>query len=212
MIMKTTKDIANSINRVLADVSGKREENIVELLAIRTMSKAKYTTENIGHYGLGFHYYTHFTSPIRRWPDVMVHRLLQHYLDGEKVKSKEAIEVQCKHSSEMEKLSTDAERSSIKYMQVKYLMGKEGHEFNALVSGVTEFGMFVELEDSLCEGLVSMRDIKDDHYVLNKESYSLIGRKTGKKFQLGDPLRVRVRNVDLVKKQLDFELVYPIKT
>ncbi len=207
MMMKTTKDIANSINRVLADVSGKREENIVELLAIRTMSKAKYTTENIGHYGLGFHYYTHFTSPIRRWPDVMVHRLLQHYLDGEKVKNKEAIEAQCKHSSEMEKLSTDAERSSIKYMQVKYLVGKEGHEFNALVSGVTEFGIFVELEDSLCEGLVSMRDIKDDHYVLNRERYSLIGRKTGKKFQLGDPLRVRVRNVDLVKKQLDFELV-----
>ena len=207
MMMKTTKDIANSMNRVLADVSGKREENIVELLAIRTMSKAKYTTENIGHYGLGFHYYTHFTSPIRRWPDVMVHRLLQHYLDGEKVKNKEAIEAQCKHSSEMEKLSTEAERSSIKYMQVKYLVGKEGHEFNALVSGVTEFGMFVELEDSLCEGLISMRDIKDDHYVLNKESYSLIGRKTGNKFQLGDPLRVRVRNVDLVKKQLDFELV-----
>ena len=197
MIMKTTKDIANSINRVLADVSGKREENIVELLAIRTMSKAKYTTENIGHYGLGFQYYTHFTSPIRRWPDVMVHRLLQHYLDGEKIKNKEAIEAQCKHSSEMEKLSTDAERSSVKYMQVKYLEGKEGHEFNALISGVTEFGMFVELEDSLCEGLVSMRDIKDDHYVLNKESYSLIGRKTGNKFQLGDPLRVRVRNVDL---------------
>ena len=207
MIMKTTKDIANSMNRVLADVSGKREENIVELLAIRTMSKAKYTTENIGHYGLGFHYYTHFTSPIRRWPDVMVHRLLQHYLDGEKIKNKEAIEAQCKHSSEMEKSSTDAERSSIKYMQVKYLAGKEGQEFNALISGVTEFGMFVELEDSLCEGLVSIRDIKDDHYVLNKESYSLIGRKTGNKFQLGDPLRVRVRNVDLVKKQLDFELV-----
>ena len=207
MIMKSPKDIANSMNRVLADVAGKREENMVELLAIRTMSKAKYTTENIGHYGLGFHYYTHFTSPIRRWPDVMVHRLLQHYLDGEKVKNKEAIEVQCKHSSEMEKLSTDAERSSIKYMQVKYLVGKEGQEFNALVSGVTEFGMFVELEDSLCEGLVSMRDIKDDHYVLNKESFCLVGRKTGKKFQLGDPLRVRVRNVDLVKKQLDFELV-----
>ena len=207
MMMKTPNDIANSMNRVLADVAGKREENMVELLAIRTMSKAKYTTENIGHYGLGFNYYTHFTSPIRRWPDVMVHRLLQYYLDGEKIENKEAIEAQCKHSSEMEKLSTDAERSSIKYMQVKYLVGKEGHEYNALVSGVTEFGMFVELEDSLCEGLVSMRDIKDDHYVLNKESFSLVGRKTGKKFQLGDPLRVRVRNVDLVKKQLDFELV-----
>lgn len=207
MMMKTTKDITNSINRILSDVSGKREENIIELLAIRTMSKAKYTTENIGHYGLGFNYYTHFTSPIRRWPDVMVHRLLQRYLDGEKVTNKEAIEAQCKHSSEMEKLSTDAERSSVKYMQVKYLKGKEGYEFNALVSGVTEFGMFVELEESLCEGLVSMRDIKDDHYVLNKESYSLIGRKTGNKFQLGDSLRVRVRNVDLVKKQLDFELV-----
>ena len=136
-----------------------------------------------------------------------VSRAIQLRHEGEKVKNKEAIEAQCKHSSEMEKLSTEAERSSIKYMQVKYLVGKEGHEFNALVSGVTEFGMFVELEDSLCEGLIPMRDIKDDHYVLNKESYSLIGRKTGNKFQLGDPLRVRVRNVDLLKKQLDFELV-----
>ena len=129
------------------------------------------------------------------------------YLDGEKVKEKDAIEEQCKHSSAMEKLSTDAERASIKYMQVKYLVGKEGEEFNAVVSGVTEFGMFVELEESLCEGLVSMRDLKDDHYELNRETFSLVGRKNGKKFQLGDQLRVRVRNVDLVKKQLDFELV-----
>ena len=205
--MKTPQDISNSMNRILVDISGKREENMVELLAIRTMSKAKYTTENIGHYGLGFKYYTHFTSPIRRWPDVMVHRLLQRYLDGEKVTNKDVIEAQCKHSSEMEKLSTDAERSSIKFMQVKYLLGKEGQEFDAIVSGVTEFGIFVELQDCLCEGLVSMRDINDDHYVLQKEIFSLVGRKTGNKFQLGDPIRVRVRNVDLVKKQLDFELV-----
>ena len=207
MNLQSPKEIANSMNRVLAEVVGKREENMVELLAIRTMSKAKYTIENIGHYGLGFDYYTHFTSPIRRWPDVMVHRLLHYYLDGEKVKEKDAIEEQCKHSSAMEKLSTDAERASIKYMQVKYLVGKEGEEFNAVVSGVTEFGMFVELEESLCEGLVSMRDLKDDHYELNRETFSLVGRKNGKKFQLGDQLRVRVRNVDLVKKQLDFELV-----
>ena len=207
MKLQTPKDIAHSMNRVLADVAGRREENMVELLAIRTMSKAKYTTENIGHYGLGFDYYSHFTSPIRRWPDVMVHRLLQQYLDGEKVQNKEALEAQCSHASDMEKLATEAERSSIKYMQVKYLVGKEGQEFDALVSGVTEFGIFVELEESLCEGLVSMRDIRDDHYTLNKETFSLVGRRTGKKFQLGDPLRVRVRKVDLVKKQLDFELV-----
>lgn len=207
MNLQTPKDIANSMNRVLADVSGKREENMVELLAIRTMSKAKYTIENIGHYGLGFDYYSHFTSPIRRWPDVMVHRLLQRYLDGEKVTEKEAIEEQCKHSSAMEKLSTDAERSSIKYMQVKYLMGKVGQEFMGAVSGVTEFGMFIELKDSLCEGLVSMRDLKDDHYELHKETFSLVGKRTKKRFQLGDSIKVRVRNVDLVKKQIDFQLV-----
>ena len=206
MNLKSPKEIANSMNRVLADVSGKREENMVELLAVRTMSKAKYTTENIGHYGLGFEYYSHFTSPIRRWPDVMVHRLLQRYLDGEKVNEKESIEEQCKHSSAMEKLSTDAERSSIKYMQVKYLLGKEGQEFLGTISGVTEFGMFIELKDSLCEGLVSMRDLKDDHYDLNKETFSLIGRKTNKSFQLGDEIRIRVRNVDLIKKQIDFQL------
>jgi len=207
MNLQTPKDIANSMNRVLADVSGKREENMVELLAIRTMSKAKYTIENIGHYGLGFDYYSHFTSPIRRWPDVMVHRLLQRYLDGEKVTEKEAIEEQCKHSSAMEKLSTDAERSSIKYMQVKYLMGKVGQEFMGAVSGVTEFGMFIELKESLCEGLVSMRDLKDDHYELHKETFSLVGKRTKKRFQLGDSIKVRVRNVDLVKKQIDFQLV-----
>ena len=207
MNLQTPKDIANSMNRVLADVSGKREENMVELLAIRTMSKAKYTIENIGHYGLGFDYYSHFTSPIRRWPDVMVHRLLQRYLGGEKVTEKEAIEEQCKHSSAMEKLSTDAERSSIKYMQVKYLMGKVGQEFMGAVSGVTDFGMFIELKDSLCEGLVSMRDLKDDHYELHKETFSLVGKRTKKRFQLGDSIKVRVRNVDLVKKQIDFQLV-----
>jgi len=207
MNLQTPKEIANSMNRVLADVSGKREENMVELLAIRTMSKAKYTIENIGHYGLGFDYYSHFTSPIRRWPDVMVHRLLQRYLDGEKVTEKEAIEEQCKHSSAMEKLSTDAERSSIKYMQVKYLMGKVGQEFMGSVSGVTEFGMFIELKESLCEGLVSMRDLKDDHYELHKETFSLVGKRTKKRFQLGDAIKVRVRNVDLVKKQIDFQLV-----
>jgi ribonuclease R len=206
MNMQSPKDIANSMNRVLAKVSGKREENMVELLAIRTMSKAKYTIENIGHYGLGFDYYSHFTSPIRRWPDVMVHRLLQRYLDGEKIEEKDAIEEQCKHSSAMEKLSTDAERASIKYMQVKYLVGKEGQEFMGVVSGVTEFGMFIELEESLCEGLVAMRDLNDDHYELNKESFSLVGRRNGRKFQLGDQVRIRVRNVDLVKKQIDFEL------
>ena len=207
MNLQSPKEIANSMNRVLAAVSGKREENMVELLAIRTMSKAKYTIENIGHYGLGFDYYSHFTSPIRRWPDVMVHRLLQRYLDGEKVTEKEAIEEQCKHSSAMEKLSTDAERSSIKYMQVKYLMGKVGQEFMGSVSGVTEFGMFIELKESLCEGLVSMRDLKDDHYELHKETFSLVGKRTKKRFQLGDALKVRVRNVDLVKKQIDFQLV-----
>ena len=207
MNLNSPKEIANSMNRVLSDVVGKSEENMVELLAIRTMSKAKYTIENIGHYGLGFEDYTHFTSPIRRWPDVMVHRLLQKYLDGETIRNKEEIESQCKHSSAMEKLSTDAERASIKYMQVKYLTGKEGQEFNGVISGVTEFGLFVELEESLCEGLVAIRDMKDDHYDLSRETFSLVGRKSGKKHQIGDSVRISVRQVDLVKKKLDFELV-----
>ncbi len=207
MKTQSPKEISSSMNRVLAEVKGRREENIVEMLAIRTMSKAKYTVENIGHYGLGFDYYTHFTSPIRRWPDVMVHRLLQSYLDGKKISGKEIIEEHCKHSSAMEKLSTDAERASIKYMQVKYLVGKEGEIFKGIISGITEFGIFVELEESFCEGMVSVRDLKGDHYVFNKQSYSLVGKRTSNKFQLGDSLRIKVRNVDLVKKKLDFELV-----
>ena len=201
------REIAHSMNRILSDVDGKLEENIVELLAIRTMSKAKYTINNIGHYGLGFDYYTHFTSPIRRWPDIMVHRLLQKYLEGEVNPDKIKLEEQCKHSSSMEKLSTEAERASIKYMQVKYLMGKEGKFFDGQISGVTDFGIFVELKDSLCEGRISLRNLKDDHYELNKETFSLIGRNTGNKFQLGDSLRIRILNVDLIKKQIDFGLV-----
>lgn len=204
--VNNSKEIAHSMNRILSDVDGKPEENMVELLAIRTMSKAKYTVDNIGHYGLGFDYYTHFTSPIRRWPDVMVHRLLQKYLNGEKNHDKIKIEEQCKHSSSMEKLSTDAERASIKYMQVKYLLGKEGDVFEAQISGVTDFGMFVELKDSLCEGRVSVRDLKDDHYQFHKETFCLIGRSKGKKFQLGDSVLVRLLSVDLIKKQIDFKL------
>lgn len=206
MTSQSPSEIAKSMNRILSDVSGEKEENMVELLAIRTMSKAKYTTENIGHYGLGFDYYSHFTSPIRRWPDVMVHRLLQTYLDGGKVENKPQIEEQCQHASAMEKLATEAERSSIKYMQVKYLLGKEGHQFDGLISGVTEYGIFVELIDSLCEGLVSMRDLRDDHYDLDKATFTLIGRSTGNKFQLGDLVRIKVKQVDLVKKQLDFQM------
>lgn len=206
MNINDPKDIANSMNRVLSDVVGRREENMVELLAIRTMSKAKYTTENIGHYGLGFDYYSHFTSPIRRWPDVMVHRLLQRYLDGEKVGDKSTIEEQCMHSSAMEKLATEAERASIKYMQVKFLMDKEGQEFDGVISGVTEFGLFVELEESLCEGLIAVRDLRDDHYELRQDQFCLHGKRYGKRYQMGDKIKVCVRHVDLVKKQIDFEL------
>lgn len=204
------KGITSSINRLMNDITGKSEEQLISQLAIRTMAKAEYSTENIGHYGLGFHYYSHFTSPIRRYPDVMVHRLLQHYLDEGKAVNQEELEEKCKHSSEREKLATDAERASIKFMQVKFMQGKEGEVFGGVVSGVSDFGLFVELKESKCEGLIRLKSLTDDYYTFNPDNFALEGKRTGKVYRIGDELTVKVLKADLAKKQLDFELMSDI--
>jgi ribonuclease R len=204
------KGITSSINRLMSDITGKSEEQLISQLAIRTMAKAEYSTENIGHYGLGFHYYSHFTSPIRRYPDVMVHRLLQHYLDEGKAVNQEELEQKCKHSSEREKLATDAERASIKFMQVKFMQGKEGEVFGGVVSGVSDFGLFVELKESKCEGLIRLKSLTDDYYTFNPDNFALEGKRTGKVYRIGDELTVKVMKADLAKKQLDFELMSDI--
>ncbi|MGB2087029.1 MAG: ribonuclease R [Psychroflexus salarius] len=204
---KNRKNIANTLNKLLNDVQGKKEQNLVDTLTIRTMSKAYYSTQNIGHYGLAFDYYSHFTSPIRRYPDVMAHRLLQHYLDQGKSVSETEYEDKCKHASEMEKLATNAERDSIKYMQVKFIQNHEETEFLGVISGVTDFGIFVEIIENKCEGMVRLRDIKGDHYDFNQEHYAVIGRRTKTMYQLGDEVYVRVKKADLIKRNIDFELL-----
>ncbi|MDI1254717.1 MAG: ribonuclease R [Flavobacterium sp.] len=204
---KTKGDISKSLNALLNDVQGKKEQNLVDTLAIRTMSKAKYSTDNIGHYGLAFDYYSHFTSPIRRYPDVMVHRLLQFYLDGGKSVDENVYEEKCEHASSMEYLATQAERDSIKYMQVKYMQDHKDEEFLGVISGVTEWGIYVEIVDNKCEGMCRIREIKDDYYTFDEKQYALVGETTKKILQLGDEVYVKVKNADLVKKQLDFHFI-----
>ena len=203
---KSDKDIAHSLNKLMREIKGKREQNVLEQLAIRTMAKAIYTTDNIGHYGLAFDYYTHFTSPIRRYPDVIVHRLLAHYLDGGKPVDAEAVEDDCKHSTEMEIRASEAERASVKFKQVQYLLDRKDEVFIGMISGVTEWGLYVEIPDNKCEGLIRIRDLADDFYELNPEEYSLVGHRTRKVYRLGDMLRVRLKSADLIKKQIDFIL------
>lgn len=196
--------ISKSLNTMLKSVKGKPEDNMISKLAIRSMAKAVYSTDNIGHYGLSFPYYTHFTSPIRRYPDVMVHRLLQHYLDGGKSPAREHYEDLCVHSSDREKVATEAERESIKYMQVKFMEDKVGESFMGTISGVTEWGVFVELRDNHCEGMIRIRDFKDDYYSFDESNFCIVGDRYGKVFQLGDDIAIQVKNADLEKKQLDF--------
>ena len=200
-------NISQSLNQLMADVNGKKEQNLIDTLAIRTMSKAKYSTDNIGHYGLAFDYYSHFTSPIRRYPDVMVHRLLQFYLDGGKSVSEEVYESKSQHCSTMEGLATSAERDSIKYMQVKYMQDHKDEEFLGVISGVTEWGIFVEIIANKCEGMCRIREIKDDYYTFDEKQYALVGQMSKQLLQLGDEVIVKVKNADLVKKQLDFTLI-----
>ena len=200
-------DINRSINKMLADVKGKGEENLLSVLAIRSMAKAVYSTDNIGHYGLGFEYYTHFTSPIRRYPDMMVHRLLERYLNGGRSVNLEKLEDQCKHSSSMEQLAANAERASIKYKQVEYLADRLGEMFDGVISGVTEWGLYVELDENKCEGLVPIRDLADDFYDLDERNYALVGRRTNTRYTLGDRVRIQVARANVERKMVDFALI-----
>lgn len=206
MQLGSPKNISGSINALLNEVKGKPEQNVVETLAIRSMAKAEYTTENIGHYGLSFEYYTHFTSPIRRYPDVMVHRLLQNYLDGEASKSASKYEDLCKISSKQEQMAAKAERQSTKYKQVEFMLDKVGKEYQGVISGVTEWGVFVEISEYKTEGLIRIKDLTDDHYFFDEVNFCLIGRLHKRKFQLGDPIKILVHKANLEKKQMDFLL------
>ena len=205
--IETKESTSQSLNALLKAVHGKAESNMVETLAIRTMSKAVYTTQNIGHYGLAFDYYSHFTSPIRRYPDVMTHRLLQYYLDGGKSPKPDLYEEKCKHSSQMEETAAKAERSSIKYMQIKYMQDHQDKEFLGVISGVTEWGIYVEISENKCEGMVRIRDIKSDYYIFDEKQYAIVGQSTKNMLQLGDEVTVKVKNTDLERKHLDFYLI-----
>ncbi|MFN3554400.1 MAG: ribonuclease R [Bacteroidales bacterium] len=202
----TRKNISSSFNTLLTQSAGKGEENLIETLAIRSMAKAEYSTQNIGHYGLAFDHYTHFTSPIRRYPDMLVHRMLFAYQNGSASFNEELYEEKCIHSTEMEKRAQNAERDSIKYKQVEFLSDKIGQEFSGVISGVSKWGIFVEIIENKCEGMIRLRDLSDDYYYLDEDNYQVIGHNTKRKLKLGDEINIRIKRADFQRKEIDFEL------
>lgn len=213
--LKTTgskDDVAKSFNKLLNDVKGKKEQTLIETVSLRAMMKARYSTDNIGHYGLAFPYYTHFTSPIRRFPDMMVHRLLTRYHDGGRSASKAKYEQLCEHSSAMEQLAATAERASIKYKEVEYMSERLGQVYNATISGVTEFGIYAEINENKCEGMIPLRDLDDDYYEFDEKNYRIIGRRNHRVYNLGDPIKIRVARANLNRRLLDFALADSTKT
>jgi ribonuclease R len=205
--INSQESLAQSFNDLFKQIAGKGEENMIETIAIRTMAKAEYSTDNIGHYGLAFEHYSHFTSPIRRYPDLMVHRLLDHYLGGGQSTSKDVYEDKCQHCSLQERSAIMAERESIKYKQVEFLLDKIGQEFEGLISGVSKWGIYVEIVGNKCEGMVRLQDLDDDFYYLDEDNYQVIGSRHGHQYKLGDQVRIMVKRIDLSRKQMDFAIV-----
>ena len=197
---------ARAINALMDECQGKAEGNAIQLVALRAMMKAKYSTHNIGHFGLAFDYYTHFTSPIRRYPDTMVHRLLTRYEQGGRSANKDHYEELCEHSSDMEQIAANAERDSIKYKMVEYMSQYLGQEFDAHISGITSYGIYAEIDENHCEGMIPIRDLRDDYYEFDERNFCLVGRRRHNRYQLGDPVRIQVARANLDKKQLDFTI------